>query len=119
MTKEAEMKRLLFPGLALAAVVGATGGVAANTPMPYGTWKYDLSLDEAHDKGYDPRMRGAYRLVIAKNGTYRWFHALSGGWASGTFTVSGQRIVFAGDTGCAQPGFTKKGFYRSRSRTGH
>jgi hypothetical protein len=105
------MKRLLLAGLAIAAVVGATGGTAA-TPTPYGTWKYHLSLNEAYDKGYDPRMRGDYKLVLAKNGTYRWFHALSGGWASGTFTVSGRRIVFAGDTGCAQPGFTKKGFYR-------
>jgi hypothetical protein len=105
------MRRLLIAGLATAALVVVTGGVAG-TPTPYGTWKDNLTLNEIYDKGFDPRMRGAYKLVLAKNGTYKWYHALSGGWASGTFTVSGPRIVFAEDTGCAVPGFTKKGFYR-------
>lgn len=114
------MKRLLLAGVVTAAVLGAAGGVAAN-PTPYGTWTDHLSLDEIYDKGYDPRMRGAYKLTLAKNGTYRWFHALTGCWrdpappprrCAGTFTVSGPRIVFAEDTGCAQTGFMKKGFYR-------
>ena len=70
------MKRLLLAGLATAAVLGATGGVAA-TPTPYGTWTDHLSLNEIYDRGFDPRMRGTYKLVLAKNGTYKWFHALS------------------------------------------
>jgi hypothetical protein len=117
--KEAEMKRLLLAGLAIAAVVGATGGVAA-TPTPYGTWKDHLSLNKMYDKGYDPRMAGTFRLVLAKNGTYKTFHASFGGWSSGTFTVSGPRIVFAEDVGCAEGGVhtTKKGFYRFAIKDG-
>lgn len=113
------MTRWLIAGLATAALAGGVAGGFAAAPTPYGTWNYHLSLNEAYDKGYDPRMRGAYKLVLAKNGTYRWFHAGSWDrWASGTFTVSGQRIVFAEDTACAVTGFTKKGFYRFAIKAG-
>ena len=113
------MKWLLIAGLATAALVGVTGGVAAS-PTPYGTWTDHLSLDEIYDRGYDPRMRGTYKLVLAKNGKYKYLQTIGLGpaWQSGTFTVSGQRIVFADDTGCAMTGFTKKGFYRFAIKAG-
>jgi hypothetical protein len=117
-TEEADMKWLVIAGLATAALVGVTGGVGAS-PTPYGTWTDHLTLNELYDKGFDPRMRGTYKLVLAKNGTYRWFHANSWDrWASGTLTVSGPRIVFAEDTACAEGGFTKKGFYRFAIKDG-
>jgi hypothetical protein len=108
------MKRWLVATVGAVALAGGVVGGFAATPTPYGTWTDHLSLDEIYDNGFDPRMRGTYKLVLAKNGTYKYFQAIGVGpaWQSGTFTVSGQRIVFAGDTGCAMGGFTKKGFYR-------
>ena len=111
------MKRLLIAGLVTAALVGVTGSVAG-TPTPYGTWKDHLSLNEMYDGGFDPRLAGTYKLVLAKNGTYRTFNSLDK-WSSGTFTVSGPRIVFAQDKGCLEGGITtKKGFYRFAIKDG-
>ena len=104
------MNRWLLAGLVAAAVVGVTGGAAA-APTPYGSWKAKLSLDDMYDKGYDPRLAGTFKLVLAKNGTYRTYNDFDK-WSNGTFTVSGPRIVFAEDAGCIKGGITtKKGFY--------
>lgn len=108
---------LVAAGLAAAALTGVAGGVAA-TPTPYGTWTDHLSLNEIYDKGFDPRLAGTFKLVLAKNGIYRTYNDFDK-WSDGTFTVSGRRIVFADDRGCRVGGHTtKKGFYYWRITDG-
>jgi hypothetical protein len=111
------MKRWLLAGLTVIALISVSGGVAAS-PTPYGTWKDRLSLDEMYDGGFDPRLAGTYKLVLAKNGVARYYNSFDG-WSDGTFTVSENRIVFADDRGCREGGHTtKKGFYRFLVKNG-
>jgi len=111
------MKRWLLAGLATTALVVASGGFASS-PTPYGTWKDHLTLDEMYDGGFDPRLACTYKLVLAKDGTYKTYNDFDK-WDYGTFTVSGSRIVFAEDKGCIEGGITtKKGFYRFSLKAG-
>lgn len=106
------MKLWLVSAVGAAALaVGVLGGFAAS-PTPYGTWTDHLSLNEMYDSGFDPRLAGTYKLVLAKNGVARYYNSFDG-WSDGRFTVSQSRIVFADDRGCREGGHTtKKGFYR-------
>jgi hypothetical protein len=107
------MRRWLVVATVLAACTSLVGGWAsASSTSVLGTWKDHLSLNEMYDGGYDPRLAGTFKLVLAKDGTYRTYNSFDG-WDRGTFTVSENRIVFAEDKGCIEGGITtKKGFYR-------
>ena len=106
-------KRWLITAAAVAATSTILGGWASASSSPYvGTWKTRLTMEQMLDKGYDVRLAGTYKLVLAKDGTYRTFNSFDG-WDHGAFTVSQHRIVFADDAGCEEGNITtKKGFYR-------
>ena len=102
---------------ALCALLGASGAVAAMAAPravpagPYlGAWTARLTEAQLSQKGFDYRLAGAFQLVLNRNGTYSTFNALDGK-SSGTFTVSGLRIVFRNDVLCKQGGFKQNGTY--------
>ena len=97
--------------LALTAVVLSTCASAAlasvSAPPYLGTWTARMSLDQMYDKGLDPHLAGAFRLVLRPNGTYTSFNSFDGA-SNGRFTASGKRIVVFDDKGCKTAGLDGK-----------
>jgi hypothetical protein len=87
---------------------GGSGATASSTPY-LGWWTARLSQTQLLDAGNDPSYAGRFRLILRGDGTYRTYNAF---WSKGTFTVSGDRIVFADDTACKVGGFLGKGVYK-------
>lgn len=105
------MKRLLAVAVALLAPCFSAGALAGGSAEPYlGTWTAGLSLEQMYDRGLDPRLAGSFRLVLRKNGTYTTFNSLDRA-SRGRFVVSGRRVVFSDDVGCAVAGLHGKGVY--------
>ena len=95
----------------LLAAWGSAAALAADAGRPYlGTWGARMSKAQMINAGLDPRMAGTFRIVLRKDGTYKSYNSLDR-WSSGTFTASGNRIVFANDVLCKAGGFDFKGVY--------
>ena len=96
------MKRdlaLVAVGLVELVTAGALARAADTPPTYLGTWTARLSQAQMINQGLDPRLAGAFRLVLRQNGTYSTFNSFDGP-SHGRFTAKGSRIVFFADAGC-------------------
>ncbi len=105
------MKRRLAVAGALLATYSSAAALASGSEEAYlGTWADRVSLEQMYDRGLDPRLAGSFRLVLRRDGTYTSFNSFDKA-SRGRFVVSGRRIVFSGDVGCAMAGLQGKGAY--------
>ena len=115
------MTRRVFSLVALLATFGIFVALAPASNQPYvGSWKAHLTSAQLLRLGDpDVRLAGTFTLVIAADGTYQTFNTGAGS-GSGTFTVSGHRIVFWHDQSCINGYFQGdyKGVYRWSVRHG-
>ena len=88
------MRRLAIAAAALFAAATVVASLGAATSKPYiGTWKARVTKARLLDEGIaDPRMPGLWKLILAKDGTYKAYNPLDR-WYSGEYSADRTRLV--------------------------
>jgi hypothetical protein len=98
-------------GTALLAAVSMAASLGAATSKPYiGTWKARVTKAQLLDEGIaDPRMPGLWKLILAKDGTYKAYNPLDR-WYIGEYSAGPTRLVVRKTAICND--FPGPGLYR-------